>query len=154
MKKHWSCLRQSYAKGRCWPEVAAALEPLYRRQWHEFDRLLEESTRRLLDLLRIETPMRRSSGLDVGGTKGERILRLCRAVGADAYVSGPFGRDYLDAESFRRAGIELLFHDYKHPEYEQLHGDFTPCLSVVDLLANYGEESRRILSAGQEFSHV
>lgn len=39
----------------------------------------------------------------------ERILDICRREGASVYVNPPGGQDIYDAETFRRAGIELLF---------------------------------------------
>ena len=35
--------------------------------------------------------------------------------------------------------------DYKHPIYNQLHGDFIPNLSIIDLLFNEGPNSKNIL---------
>src|SRR6266481_9442049 len=60
-------------------------------------------------------------------------------------ISGSAARDYLDTHLFSRHGIEIEWHDYVHPVYPQLHGDFVPYLSIVDLLFNCGEESPAIL---------
>lgn len=57
-----------------------------------------------------------SSELRVQGTKSELVLNLCKEVGADQYLSGPFGRDYLDLPSFDKAGIEVVWHDYQDPD--------------------------------------
>ncbi len=38
----------------------------------------------------------RSSTLDVRGAKSELILDICKNLGADTYIAGPSGRDYLD----------------------------------------------------------
>ena len=74
-------------------------------------------------------------------------MELCIKVGATTYLSGPFGRDYLDASAFEKAGIELLYHDYIHPKYSQCFDGFEPYMSVIDLLFNHGEESLEILSS-------
>ena len=42
---------------------------------------------------------------------------------------------------FRAAGIDVAWHDYAHPSYAQLHGDFVPYLSALDLLLNVGDAS-------------
>jgi len=46
------------------------------------------------------------------GVKSELVLNLCKEVGADVYLSGPHGRDYLDLPAFEDAGIGVEYHDY------------------------------------------
>jgi hypothetical protein len=58
------------------------------------------------------------------------------------------GKDYLDTNKFESEGIEVLFQDYKHPEYTQLWGDFIPNMSIIDLLFNHGPESKKIIMEG------
>lgn len=44
------------------------------------------------------------------GLKGaERILEICRLLGADRYVNSPGGRHLYDPEEFRRRGVALEF---------------------------------------------
>ncbi len=73
---------------------------------------------------------------------------MCRKLGAKVYIFGALGRDYADVASFRAAGVDVMFQDYKHPVYPQLHGEFIPHLSIVDLLFNCGDRSREILMSG------
>ena len=40
----------------------------------------------------------------------------------------------------------LEYHDYVHPTYNQLHGEFIPYLSTIDLLFNHGPASLKKLS--------
>jgi len=68
----------------------------------------------LIELLRfhldINTPTVRASDLKVKGSNSELLLNICRATGANAYLSGPSGRNYLNTEIFD--GVELQYHDY------------------------------------------
>ncbi len=64
--------------------------------------------------------------------RADELIHLCREHGADTYLSGPLGRDYLDEGHFREEGIKLEYHDYVQAPYPQLHGDFIPNLSVLD----------------------
>jgi hypothetical protein len=68
-----------------------------------------------------------------------RLLALCQATGASAYLSGPSARGYLDEARFNEAGIRVAWMDYAgYPEYPQLWGPFAPAVSIVDLLLNAG----------------
>lgn len=69
----------------------------------------------------------------------DRLLKICREIGATKYVSGPAAKSYLDVDAFMRNGIEVSWMDYSgYREYPQLWGAFDPSLSIVDLLLNTG----------------
>ena len=78
--------------------------------------------------------MVRSSDLGVDGSKGDRLVRICREVGADVYLSGAGGREYIDVKAFRDAGIEVEFQEFSHPVYRQTFSGFVQDLSAVDKL--------------------
>jgi hypothetical protein len=144
-QKHRRTLEQGYAKAPHFAVLAGLLELSYGRPWELLHELLAAQRTWLLDALDVTTRTVTSSELDVPGSKSELILRLCEAVGATTYLSGPFGRDYLDGAAFERAGIALRFHDYVHPVYAQGPLPFEPYLSVVDLLAHHGPDSLHLL---------
>ncbi|KAB1140764.1 WbqC family protein [Streptomyces luteolifulvus] len=102
----------------------------------------------LLAQFDVKVPRIRSSELDARGAKGELIVDLCRAVGADEYLAGPSGRDYLDLEAFTEQGIKVSFFDFEHPVYSQGENDFVPCLSAVDACARLAPEELPPLLAG------
>jgi len=79
----------------------------------------------------------------------ERLVDLCRQVGGNIYLSGKDGAKYMDLDIFEKEGIEIIFQDYKHPQYPQLFGSFEPCMSILDLLFNCGPESLPILRKGE-----
>ena len=63
--------------------------------------------------LGIETPMLLSSQISVEGIQSEKLFNLCNAVGATTYISGPFGKDYLDTSLFRNNDIKIDFFEPK-----------------------------------------
>jgi len=146
-QKHWATLRMNYARAEHFEEYAPFLEMAYARQWTRLADLVQTMTAHQLDVLGIHTPLRLSSELAVDGCKNELILNLCRAVGASTYLSGPLGRDYLDKGAFDKAGIQLAYHDYKHPVYDQAYAGFEPYMAAVDLILNHGARSREVLMA-------
>lgn len=98
------------------------------------------------EALGITTPMIRASRLASAGRKTELIHAIAREVGATTYLSGPTGPAYLDEAPFRRDGIAVRYHAFKHPTYPQRGRDaFVPQLAALDLLMNVGPEARRVL---------
>ena len=117
-------------------------------RWDRLSLLNEALIAFLRNALEITTPLVRSSELKASGAKSEMIIGLCRQVGADAYLAGTGGsKDYLDLDAFARAGIRVLWQDFQHPRYAQLpmRDSFIERLSAIDMLANCGPESARML---------
>lgn len=79
-----------------------------------------------------------ASELGVSGrSASETLAKMARAVGADAYLSGPGGREYLDISEFG-SDVKVLFQKYNHPVYPQRFPGFQPCMSAIDALFNIG----------------
>lgn len=147
--KHWATLQANYRKAPFFAEHAPFFEETYQRPWSRLNDLAGHLTAYLLEAFGITTPLVASSTLKAVGAKDELVLNLCRQTGATVYLSGPLGRDYLRAELFDAAGIEVRFHDYRHPEHRQAQPGFEPLMAAVDLLFNYGPGGREVLCAGQ-----
>jgi hypothetical protein len=144
-KKHWGTMIASYSRAPYFGKHYSFFQSLYMQDWPLLSPLLEESTQYFLKELGISTRIVRSSDLSPTKSKGDLILELCKKVGATTYISGPFGRAYLNQGAFDDARIKLQFHDYKHPIYSQSFDGFEPFMSIVDLLFNHGSNSLEIL---------
>jgi len=80
---------------------------------------------------------------DIGGSN--LIHKICKIADAQTYLSGISGKDYLDFQDFLDSKIDVVFQEFYHPVYKQLHEPFLPCMSSIDLLFNYGEDAPDIL---------
>ncbi len=103
--------------------------------------LSEELIRGCIDFLGIEVEIVKSSVLGVQAQGTDLIVEMCQAVGADVYVSGQSGREYLDEVAVAASGIKLIYQCFDHPQYRQLGPSFIPQMSVLDLLFNEGEKA-------------
>ena len=147
-RKHMIAIKQAYSKAAFFEEVYPNLEQIFLEKWTDLNKLLIRLDDFVLDYLGVKTKVMQSSMISAHGVKSELILNLCKELQATEYLSGPFGKDYLDLPSFMAAGIKVDFVEYQHPTYRQLHQDFIPNLSVFDLLFNYGKGSLNIILAG------
>jgi hypothetical protein len=111
------------------------------------------SVKLLAALLGIATPLELSSRHGVEGVSTARLVNLCRRFGADTYLAGAGGRDYMDVSLFEEAGVAVEFQDFTCPVYPQRWAgtcdEFIPDLSVIDLLLNCGPQSRDVLMGGR-----
>ena len=101
--------------------------------------------------LQIFTPRVLASELPHKDIRHQRLIDICLNLNATQYISPPGAYDYMkeDIGHFKKAGIDLLFHQYNHPVYRQPHGNFISHMSVIDLILNEGEASMRILKEGR-----
>jgi hypothetical protein len=140
-EKHLRTLAQSYAQAPHRDAMLSLVEKVYAERSSWLAELAIASSEALWDVFGVRPDIvLRSSGVCVGGASSERVLAFNVALGANVYVSGQGGRAYLDHASFRAAGIDVRYMDYEKRPYPQLHGEFTPYVSALDLLANLGPE--------------
>lgn len=145
-KKHYRSIKQSYGKLEGFKVHEKWLDNFYQREWDNLCEYIKASTIYILNYLSINTPIIYSSDLDITGKKDDLVLNLCKHVGAETYLSGPFGKDYMDVDKFLKNNIEVVFQDYQHPVYMQTHGEFVPYMSIIDLMFNKGDKSLETLS--------
>lgn len=144
--KHWKTLQANYSKSPFFHDYGPTLQRIYDTNYISLLELITDLNSYFFDCLSIDTKVIFSSALSPKMTKSSLILELCQSVGASSYLSGPFGRSYLDLPSFASSGIDVHFHDYQSPVYTQCHTGFEPCMSIIDLLFNHGQDSIAILS--------
>lgn len=134
-RKHWSTLKQSYARAPHFAEYAPLLEGFYARRPELLIDFTMDLTIALARALGItKTKFLRSSELGASGDRTERLVGICQKIGATHYLSGPSARDYIDANVFAEANIGLEYMIYDYRPYEQLHPPFDPGVSILDLL--------------------
>lgn len=131
--------------------------PYFKNYWDEFKDIYSKDylllvefnlvlLRFFLEKLDIKKEIQLASTLNVSGDKGDLIFNICKAVGAETYISGISGKEYLDLKLFHDAGINVAFQEFHHPIYKQLYEPFIPCMSVIDLLFNHGDKSLDIIT--------
>jgi hypothetical protein len=148
--KHWRTIEVNYARAPFFHEYRDWLRGLFEHAGTltHLTAVNELFLRALCERLAITTPMQRSSALGGEGRATDRLLALCRTLGAGIYLTGPSARDYLEVEKFAAAGIAVEWMDYSgYPEYPQVRQPFEHALSVIDLILNTGPEARRYMKS-------
>lgn len=150
-RKHFMSIKLAYQKAAYYKDYGPALEDILIGQTFEtLSGLNFAMLRFLMRCLAIGTPVVKASDYSFQGTKGDLVLDMCVKLKADVYIFGAQGRNYANVGDFRAAGVEPWFQNYRHPVYRQLHGEFQPYMSVIDLLFNEGSRSRELLLSGND----
>jgi hypothetical protein len=147
-RRTWRTLEINYRRAPFWESYADELRGVYAQPWTS----LLELDMHMLDLarkwLRITTPILRASSLNLTGHKTDRLIDMCKKLGARCYLSGGGGSTgYLDVEQMGRAGIGVIWQYFRHPRYLQRYPEtgFVSHLGFLDLLLNHGAQSRDVL---------
>ncbi len=149
----WACkymgtLRQAYVRAPFGADVEQLVRPHIDHDHTDLAALNLALIESIRDYLAIATPTIRASSMDLDALQGgDLILALCQRTEASVYVSGPDGRNYLDASVFERAGVHVTYHDYVHPTYDQHGAGFVSHLSILDVIAHCGREAGEIVRA-------
>ena len=104
-----------------------------------------------LENLGIDKKLLLASNLHAAGNKSQHVLNLCKKVGASHYLSPRGAFEYLneDKELFAEASLEVEFHNFLHPMYNQCFSPFLPYASTLDLLMNVGKNSMSVIRSGR-----
>jgi len=152
-KDHLKAIKYNYSQAKYFRKIFPELENILNK---DFDLLVDlniELITWLKDKLGIKTKLKKSSLLKAKGKKAGLLINICQLLGATHYLSPPDAKSYIKgSKEFKDNKINLLYHDYKHPHYKQLYGQFISYLSIIDLLFNMGDKSLAIIRAGRRRS--
>jgi hypothetical protein len=150
-RKHWASIEMNYRRAPHWDSCAPALAPVYEREWMRLAELNLALIHCLCELSGVKGSFVLASQMpEAAGAREQRLVDICRALGADTYLSPLGALDYLQTSTgFAEAGIELRFQAYEHPTYPQATASFASHLSFLDALVNLGPSSASVMRAGR-----
>lgn len=133
MGKHWRALEFNYRRTPYFELYEPLLKPVFERRWARLGALTCRSVELLAELLGIETPILRASGISSRPATVPDVLESCGTTRL-LTASDTFDVDVNFAPTVKVLELERL-------QYRQNFDGFEPGLSVLDLLFNYGPQS-------------
>lgn len=139
-KSNWNKIRENYQQAPFFEIFAKVIKEHY---FMKCERLVDfnlDFIKLFKEIFKIDTKIILASDIEDKIIKGgtEVNFNLCKKTHADVYLSGQFGKDYLDLNKFREADIEVNFHNFLYPNYPQQYGSFVSGMSALDYLFNVG----------------
>jgi len=139
---HWRSIEMAYRKAKEFRRYAEELHALLTRREERLADYTIALSGWLCQKFGIETPVMRSSAIEYDGAKADALAAICQSCGADRYLSAPGSQEYIEeSDAFARAGVDVEYHRYRHPRYEQGAGEFLEYMSSIDLLFHHGGEA-------------
>lgn len=147
INNHKNTIRNYYRQADCYDEDQ--LESYYKNventlkaNDHSFTETILQTIRNLESMLDFECDIVKASELEPNRnhwlTGPEELKRIAKLAGATVYVSGPNAKEYGIEEVFDEIDVE--YHEYDHPIYDQQKDSFTEYLGFFDALYHTGYE--------------
>jgi hypothetical protein len=143
--KHLATLQQAYANSPCRADMLHLVEQVFGRVSDSLSEMNIDLLETISRYLQLDTRFEIASRYDSSSTGTKKLIELCQRFDANLYVTGHGALRYLDHEAFESKGIGVAYMDYRCVEYDQLHGGFTPYVSILDAIANLGQETQTLL---------
>jgi len=140
----------AYRKAPYFKEGLPLLETVIRYQDNNLFGFLLHSIKETCDSLGIGTEIKISSEIAIDhDLKGQdKVLALCKAIGADAYINPIGGVELYSRGDFKASGIDIKFIKSKPVEYPQFDAPFVPWLSIIDVFMFNPVDRVKALTAG------
>ena len=143
--KHLKTIQHAYARAPYFDHMFGLISDIYSCPNNRLTEFNINAIQTIAEWLGIKPKFARSSTIVVGGASTQRLVDLCRYVDADVYVTGLGALKYLDNERFEERGISVCYMNYELTQYPQMFGGFTPYVSILDAIANCGEQTRELV---------
>lgn len=153
-QKHLATIRNSYKDAPYFEKIYdGLLRDIYDYQTDFLSEFCVNSINRLMDYIGIKRKTYLSSELGIAVNEGasERVLAHCQHFGADEYISGHGAKNYIDHSMFEEANIKIMYMDYSLSKYPQINGEFTPYVSIIDLLLNVDIQAYSYLDSTSKY---
>lgn len=151
-KKHTNAIYSNYHKTEFFNNHFSKIESIINKKSKFLIELNLEIIQKILEILKIDTKIIRSSELNIKETGTMRILKIVQKLNGDTYLTGwgPGSRRYIEGneEKFLESGITVVRQKISIPEYDQLFQNFIPNLSILDMLFNVDvEQIKQIINS-------
>lgn len=129
-------ISQSYQKAPFYDLVYPLIEEIVNFEEANLGKFLENSIRKVVEYLGINTTILISSKIEKDNTlKGkDKILDICKRLGATKYYNAIGGQELYSYEEFKQNEIELKFLKTEFINYNQFKNEFIENLSILDVM--------------------
>jgi hypothetical protein len=144
-RQHLKAIHNAYRTAPHYTEIFESIvEPLYKFETDLVGEFCIESMVRLCAAMGVKMEPLRTSQLDLPNelAGSPRVLEHCLRFGADRYITGLGALEYIDYDLFEAAGVQIHYIEYARKPYPQIHGEFNPYVTALDLLFNVGRDVR------------
>lgn len=144
---HFLIIKSSYGKAPFYQTLMDLIDSIYKHNTGSISKFCIHGIEIISDFLNLECNFTLSSGYQKSTAGTEKILKIVKEECGNVYITGHGAKNYLDHSLFEREGLKVEYMNYGLRQYPQLHGPFTPYVSIIDMIAHLGEEAHELIEA-------
>lgn len=139
-EKNLKTIFLNYKKAPYFNEVFPLVEEIFAFETNYLSYFNIHSISVICDYLGIKTNFSKASELNlIDSDRNGRIIEICKSRNCEVYFSGKGAVNYHDESLFEANNVTIKYTDFSPKIYNQIHGEFVPGLSIIDLLFNENE---------------
>jgi hypothetical protein len=150
-ERHLAKIEHAYRAAPYFREIwSEVVKPIYAFETNNLSEFCIHAVKLLSARLGLTPQWHVSSSYDIGTAAphaSSRVLEFCTAFHAQEYITGHGAANYMDHAIFDAAGVRVAYMDYRLTAYPQLHAEFIPFVSIVDLMFNVGDAAPTYLDS-------
>lgn len=129
-------IRHTYSRAPLYRNVYPLIESIILNPDPGLATYLEHELKSVCQYLELFPKWLRSSSIDYDRSLSaeQKIIAICKQLGADHYINLPGGIELYKKENFSTHGIQLNFIRPGNISYKQFGNTFIPNLSIIDIL--------------------
>lgn len=142
---HWNFIETNYRNAPYFEKYVETFKPLYLNPPSEYLSDINLAfIKEILKLLSIDIKIIKSSEFRLVGDKTEKLVNICKELGAVEYYTGPAAKEYMDEAKFIENNIKVEYYSLEgYPIYKQTYGEFDHYVSILDMFFNLGDETNK-----------
>lgn len=134
-----SFLENTYKKHTYKYDILDIVSNVFNSEYFTIADLSMNSMLEIMHYFSISKVVLKSSELNIKGTSSKRVCDIVKLLAGKHYITGHGAKNYLDHHLFESNGIQVGYMDYRFNKYNQKFGEFTPYVSILDLIATEGK---------------
>lgn len=137
-KKILKTIAQAYSKAPYFDVVFPLVESVFSQENRSVTHINKLSIEVVFEYLGIDKKMLVASQIDYDRTKdrADRLIELAKMNDCGHYINSPGGKELYSKKYFEKRGVKLNFIETRINPYKQGSKEFTPYLSMIDILMN------------------
>lgn len=139
--KHFNKINNALSTAPFYADMRMLIEQILQNAPNSLAELNIMLLEHIAKYLGLSTMFFRSSHWETQSRSTEKLLELCRLNKAGQYITGHGAKNYLDHGLFEENNIDVTYMNYQIKPYQQLYGEFTPYVTILDLIANTGPDA-------------
>lgn len=135
-KKILKTIEMSYKRAPFFREIFPTLKNIMLNDEKNLAKFVGNSLQRISNGLDLKTIFIYSSEIEKDNTLASpcKIIDICKKLGATTYINAIGGQKFYDKFLFKQKNINLFFLKTLQQQYKQFKSEFTPNLSIIDIL--------------------